>query len=43
MNGRNQKLIDNVHALIMATLHTYNPSAKDDQLIVDIDLTILAL
>lgn len=40
-NGRNQKLIDNVHALIMATLHTHNSTAEDDQLIVDIDLTIL--
>lgn len=33
---------DRVHALIMATRHTANPVAPDEQLLVDIDLSILA-
>lgn len=33
---------DRVHALIMATRHTANPVLPDEQLLVDIDLSILA-
>lgn len=32
---------DRVHALIMATRHTANPTLPDEQLLVDIDLSIL--
>lgn len=32
---------DSVHALIMATRHTANPILPDEQLLVDIDLSIL--
>ena len=32
---------ENVHSLIMATLHNTNPKGNDEQLIVDIDLSIL--
>ena len=32
---------DRVHALVMATRHTANPTRPDEQLLVDIDLSIL--
>jgi predicted metal-dependent HD superfamily phosphohydrolase len=41
LNNATDDLIENVHRLIMATLHNAVPSDNDEMLIVDIDLAIL--
>ncbi len=40
-NGCVQTLVDRVHSLIMATLHTNSTNSRDEKLVVDIDLSIL--
>lgn len=41
LNNAKEEFIENVHRLIMATLHHAVPSNNDERLIVDIDLSIL--
>lgn len=40
-NNASSLLLNNVDRLIMATLHDFSPSATDEMLLVDIDLSIL--
>lgn len=40
--GQSQEVIDRVHGLIMATCHDALPRTPDEQLLVDVDLSILA-
>ena len=35
------EVADRIHALIMATKHTVNPAGTDEQVLIDIDLSIL--
>lgn len=41
LNNTNEDFIENVHGLIMATLHNSTVHDNDERLIVDIDLSIL--
>jgi len=41
VNDANEYFIENVHGLIMATLHNATPTDNDKSLLVDIDLSIL--
>ncbi|MCF6192878.1 MAG: hypothetical protein L3J46_00905 [Kangiellaceae bacterium] len=41
LNNAKDDFIENVHLLIMATLHNATPADNDERLIVDIDLSIL--
>ncbi len=39
--GADDALVGRVHALVMATRHDQAPATPDEQLLVDIDLSIL--